>query len=413
MLDATPLDTQLAAQADDRLRVLVVGAGMAGLTIAQMLRHDGLHPVLIDRMPKMDHPGYMLALMPLVDQVFIDLGIREQYRAASTPLRRYGFRSHRGRPVREDSLSELLSIYGDYNGIGRGELVEVLTTNGCAVTFDTTVGSLRPVGGGVTRVSFVDHAGTDAGSGEFDLVVGADGLHSRMRELMTLAPPEVVDIGWSGWIAWADAGDEIDLGEELWGDGFFLGTYPVKGRTGVFLGGPIADLEVGPRAFAASVRSRIDSGHPRIEAAIAAVAADPDPYLWHLEDVRTAHWVLPTGILIGDAAAGFLPTAGIGAGMAMESAWMLSRMLRHADRSSLARILAAWERVERPRVESAQSNSRMLAKLMFRRGRMIAWLRETIMRMLSVRSALGPIVKLVASRPDPDAVAQGAIAAGS
>ena len=51
MLDATPLDTQLTAQADDRLRILVVGAGMAGLTIAQMLRHDGLHPVLIDRMP--------------------------------------------------------------------------------------------------------------------------------------------------------------------------------------------------------------------------------------------------------------------------------------------------------------------------------------------------------------------------
>ena len=45
----------------------------------------------------------------------------------------------------------------------------------------------------------------------------------------------------------------------------------------------------------------------------------------------------------------------------------------------------------------------MLARLMFRRGRLTAWLRETTMRMLSVRAVLGPIVKLVAARPDPDA----------
>ncbi|MEV7632748.1 hypothetical protein AB0N64_10090 [Microbacterium sp. NPDC089318] len=128
------------------------------------------------------------------------------------------------------------------------------------------------------------------------------------------------------------------------------------------------------------------------------------------DDARVSRWVMPEGVLLGDAAAGFLPTAGIGAGMAMESAWMLGRMLAHADRRTLPPVLAAWERAERPRVESAQANSRMLAKVMFRRGRIIAWLRETVMRMLSVRAALGPIVRLVAARPDPDAVARAALA---
>lgn len=95
----------------------------------------------------------------------------------------------------------------------------------------------------------------------------------------------------------------------------------------------------------------------------------------------------------------------------MESAWMLGRMLAHipaqADRTtlpeSLTAVLEEWERTERPRVESAQQNSRMLARLMFRRGRVVAWLRETIARMLSVRAALGPIIRLVADQPDPDA----------
>ncbi|MGO1508113.1 MAG: hypothetical protein ACTHW5_08740 [Microbacterium sp.] len=60
-------------------------------------------------------------------------------------------------------------------------------------------------------------------------------------------------------------------------------------------------------------------------------------------------------------------------------------------------------------MESAQSNSRMLAKLMFRRGTAVAWLRETVVRVMSVKSVIGPIIKLVAEQPDPDAVARRAL----
>lgn len=407
MLIDTPLSVQLDAQRGDRLRVLVVGAGIAGITIAQLLRRDGLHPVLIDRMPAMQHPGYMLALMPTVDQTFIDLGVQERYRAASTPLVRYSFRSHRGRPLRTDALGELLSVYGDYNGISRGRLIGVLTTDGCPVTYGTTVDRVDEHGAWL-----IDQDAAPITTAPFDLVIGADGIRSRMRAALGAGDADVVETGWSGWVAWADESGDPTLGEELWGDGFFLGVYPVRGRIGVFLGGPDDDLRAGPAAFAASVRRRVDDIGPRLAASLDAVASDPDPYLWRLDDARVPRWVLPRGILLGDAAAGFLPTAGIGAGMAIESAWMLARMLTHADRDTLAPVLAAWERVERPRVEAAQSNSRMLARMMFRRGRAIAWMRETVMRMLSVRAALGPIVKLVADRPDPDGVAREALRSG-
>ncbi|QMU96741.1 FAD-dependent monooxygenase [Microbacterium esteraromaticum] len=408
MLTATPLADQIAAQREDRLKVLIVGAGIAGLTLSGMLRRDGLHPVVVDRMPADDHPGYMLALMPSVDQAFIDLGVREQYRTASTPLVRYSFRSHRGRTLRTDALGELLSIYGDYNGISRGALVEILTDNGCPVAFGTTVDT---VADGIAR--FTDRDGAPVVEASFDLVVGADGIRSRMRDVLGAAEADVVETGWSGWVAWAAERGDPALGEELWGDGFFLGVYPVKGRLGVFLGGPDDELRVGPAAFAADVRSRVAELGPRLSTALDAVASASDPYLWRLDDARVSNWVLPEGILLGDAAAGFLPTAGIGAGMAMESGWMLGRMLAHADRSTLAAVLAEWERVERPRVESAQTNSRMLAKMMFRRGRVVAWLRESAMRMLSVRAALGPIVRLIADRPDPDSVALTALASAS
>jgi len=151
------------------------------------------------------------------------------------------------------------------------------------------------------------------------------------------------------------------------------------------------------------VRERAPELPQRLSVAVEAVAGDDDPYLWRLDDARVRRWVLPGGVLLGDAAAGFLPTAGIGAGMAMESAWMMAGMVAGADRRTLPGVLAEWERVQRPRVESAQQNSRTLARLMFRRGRVVAWLRETVLRVLSVRVALGPIMRLVAERPDPAA----------
>lgn len=393
MLTATTLQQQIDLQRDDRLRILVSGAGIAGLTLVALLRTQGLHPVLVERMPRMEHPGYMLALMPMVDPALKDLGVHDEYLARSAPLARYAFRSHRGRTLRSDDLGALLEVHGDYRGIDRGSLIDLLTADGCPVAFDTTI----------SRIDDTDVVFSTGGRAAFDLVVAADGIRSRTRDLHDVGDVVTLDTGWAGWVTWSDVlGDDPELGEELWGDGFFLGAYPVKGRLGVFLGGPADDLEAGPSAFADRVRAAAPEIGPRLRAALDAVTADPAPYLWPMADARAEQWITGRAVLLGDAAAGFLPTAGIGAGMAMESAWMLGRMLAHADRENLDAVLAEWERVQKPRVQSAQTNSRMLAKLMFRRGKVLAWLRESATRVLSVKAVLGPIIRLVAEQPRPD-----------
>ena len=209
------------------------------------------------------------------------------------------------------------------------------------------------------------------------------------------------DTGWGGWVAWAEPDQDVDLGEELWGAGAFVGTYPVKGHIGVIVAGPRSDTEAGTERFVARVRGRTGSVGPRIERALEVVARHPDAYCWSLTDCRSDAWSVGRVALLGDDAAGFLPTAGIGAAMAMESAWVLGSLLADATPDRVPDLLGRYEAPQRPRVEAAQANSRQLARLMFFRGRVLSGLRNTVARFIPLRSALRPITRLLREQPRP------------
>jgi salicylate hydroxylase len=104
-------------------------------------------------------------------------------------------------------------------------------------------------------------------------------------------------------------------------------------------------------------------------------------------------------VLLGDAASGFLPTAGIGATMAIESADVLGRALARATPESVPAVLQDYEARQRPRVESAQRTSRVLARLVFTTSRPGAVVRDLASRFVTLDRALAPIVRLLEDRP--------------
>lgn len=395
MPTATTLDDQLNAGRDDPLRVLVVGAGVAGLTLAGVLRARGLHPVVVERDAAGASAGYMLALMPLVDPAMDAADVREAYRAASAPLHRYELHGRHGEGLREYSMDELLARFGDYRGIARGELLGVLASRGTLVSYDTTVTALDQ-SAAAARATFSNGA-----EAEFDAIIAADGLHSGTRGLI-LRPDEVdrFDSGWGGWVAWTEqVPSTADAGVETWGAGFFVGSYPVKDRAGIFIGGDRRDTVVGPRAFVDGIRAKLRREDRTTSRALEAVASAEDPYFWNLVDCRSAQWAVGRACLLGDAAAGFLPTAGIGAAMAMEAAGLLAEGLVSASRATAAEALRDFERRERPRVEAAQDNSRSLARLIFHRNGAVAAIRDLTSRFIPLGVALGSIRKLHATAP--------------
>lgn len=192
-----------------------------------------------------------------------------------------------------------------------------------------------------------------------------------------------------------------DLYAETWGNGFFIGRYPLRDRVGVFVGGPRPTTAAGPAGFGRLARSRLRNPDPTTTQALAAIEAAENPYYWKLADTRSRHWALNPVVLVGDAAAGFLPTAGIGAAMALESAAVPAAHLSGIPAEGIPKALTEYERERRPYVIAADNNSRKLAKLMFRDEQIFCIVRDFAMRFATPKMVLGPISKLHQGSPLP------------
>ena len=101
---------------------------------------------------------------------------------------------------------------------------------------------------------------------------------------------------------------------------------------------------------------------------------------WELEDTRLERWHQGRAILIGDAAAPFLPTAGVGASMAMESVAVLADELSRATAGYVAEAIDLYTKRRRGRVDAIQAESRRILKLMGMESPSLAAARNLAMR---------------------------------
>jgi 2-polyprenyl-6-methoxyphenol hydroxylase-like FAD-dependent oxidoreductase len=373
------------------MKILIVGAGIGGLTLAALLRRDGHALLVVERAPDLAHAGYMLGLYPLGSRVLHGLGQFGTFMARSDPMDRYLVADGHGRELHGYDLSTIAERVGPIRQIGRGTLLALLREAAPKVElrFGTTVAGLEQSAGAVAVTL------SDGSAGSFDLVVGADGLHSRLRETHVGAA-ESFRTGWGAWVWWADpALAPHDSVQEYWGAGRLVGAYPTPEAIGVIAAGPLD--EIGPEAGIASAEAlRVRFGElARTRAPLFdALPVDLSSlFFWRLEDSRAAHWCRGRLALLGDAACGFLPTAGIGASMAMESAAVLADELRRCDADGVPRALTLYEKRRRGRAEAAQEDSRKLARMMFLSSQPMAWARDQLLKVYSLEMLAKQIVK--------------------
>ena len=158
--------------------ILISGAGIAGSATALMLQRYGFTPTVIERAPVLPEGGYAVDFRGTAHmQVLERMGILAEIQRRQT---------HMGAVAHVDAHSKVLAyapaevLSGDVE-ILRGDLAHVLhdaTRNEVEYIFDDAITSLVETDDGV-QVSFAHGAPR-----QFDLVVGADGLHSNVRSLV-------------------------------------------------------------------------------------------------------------------------------------------------------------------------------------------------------------------------------------
>lgn len=373
------------------MRILIVGGGVAGLTLAALLRRRGITPRIVEKAPDLHHAGYMLGLYPIGSRVLHGLGLYDAFREKTVPMSTYRMGNGEGEIVHRYAMDFLDDRYGPILQCTRPELLHLLehAVGDDAIEFGVSLESVEP--GDQEAVAHLSDGSSDA----WDLVVAADGIHSTARrDLFGELPYH--DTGWGGWVWWAPEGAVAeDTVTELWAAGGFMGLYPSRGKVGVFAGGPLdgagADEAAGRRARLRAQFAPVEEGWPEVLASLPD--DDADLFHWGFRDVRSPDWVQGRVVLLGDAATAFLPTAGIGASMAMESAAVLNDELSRTNARYLPAALDFFVQRRRERVERAQSDSRRLAHMMFVESTPVAAARDFLMRFYSLRMLARDIVR--------------------
>jgi 2-polyprenyl-6-methoxyphenol hydroxylase-like FAD-dependent oxidoreductase len=374
------------------MRVLIVGGGIAGLTLAALLQQRGIHPLVVEKAAGYGGVGYVLGLWPLGSRVLKGLGLYQPLVERSVPLRRYRPCDVQGRCMREYDFDWMADRSGPILGVRRLDLIELLrqAIGDLPLRMGETVGAVE------IRDQDVGVTFSDGSGGEFDLVVGCDGLRSKTRELVFGNVP-LVHHGWTGYAWWLDpALCPSDVITEYWTAGRFLGLYPAKDSLCCFCAVPAPQhVEDQPAERPEKLRKAFAGVGGLVPQVIDQLPRGEE--IWHddFDDVRLPRWSRGRVLLIGDASAAILPTAGIGASMAMESAAALADELSRADAASIDLTIRLFVKRRRKRVDSVQTASRRLLRLSLLRSRALTAVRNRMVPWFSDKQLLGSLVRVL------------------
>ncbi|HEY7342554.1 MAG TPA: FAD-dependent monooxygenase [Ktedonobacterales bacterium] len=341
-------------------RILIAGGGIAGLSLATALRQQGFAPEtveIVERSQTWPAVGAGIALHANGGRVLRSLGLGDAIDRAATPFSRWGFYDQHAEQLCETDLVDLWGAVGPCLGITRVRLQEILLSGAPA--------TLHRLGIAVTAI---DHDGdrtlvgfSDGSSGKYDLVVGADGINSTVRDLAVGAvAPE-----YAGIIAWRSVVPIRPEGMNglmvLLGEGRFFGLVPVgDGQTYGFGAVESERFHDELDGRLARFRARFAGFGGPVPAYLAALERDEQLHVGPIEWIEPEHWYRGQVVLMGDAAHAATPHMGEGGSMALEDAVALAEELRAAAtvESALERYVARRS----PRANWVQQQSRIAAR---------------------------------------------------
>lgn len=345
------------------MQIIIVGAGIGGLVAALTLRRAGHEVGMFEQASGLREIGAGIQISPNASRILERLGLASamrQYgvRPVAVQIRRWDDGRILARQLLGDECERMFGA--PYYHFHRAELLDLLLAHlpGGVVRLDHRCIGINQSS---HRVEVKFHNGATA---EADLVIGADGIHSTLRELILGAesPRFSGHVAYRGLVAshrLARLGLEINA-SSWWGPGHHFVHYFVGSGAryvnwvAVVPGEWRIESWTAPGEVTDALREFI-GWHPQVSA---IVSATETTNRWALYDRDPLpRWNVGRAVLLGDAAHAMLPYMAQGAAQAIEDAAVLARCLDSCGHE-LASALHRYESVRKPRATRCQEGSR-------------------------------------------------------
>jgi 2-polyprenyl-6-methoxyphenol hydroxylase-like FAD-dependent oxidoreductase len=348
------------------MRIAINGAGIAGTALAFWLQRGGHDVLLVEEAPRLRRGGYIIDFWGVGYDVAEKMGLIERIRELGYQVTDVRFVDEHGKKdggFKVDVFRE--TTRNRFTSVKRSDIAAVIyeaLRPGVETLFGDSIARIEEAGDRV-RIGF-DHAPPR----EVDLVIGADGLHSRVRRLA---------FG-------ADEDHEVCLGYhvaacELRGyrprDELTYMMHSVPGRQlsrfsmrddvtlalfvfrDEYMSGQVARTDEQKKAVLRHAFADAGWECPQI---LSAMDTTEDLYFDRVSQIRLPRWSRGRVALIGDAAAAVSLLAGEGTGLAMAEAYVLAGELQ-ATQPNCRAALERYEQRLRPLLEAKQASAAKFA----------------------------------------------------
>lgn len=388
------------------LRVLVVGAGVGGISVARGLLRDGHHVTVFERRSQLQPGGGAVTIWSNGETVLAQLGVDMD--GAGQPLSTVRVMTSTGRPLVSLDLDAIVDRLGaPVRMVPRRVLVDRLLDGFPAdrIRYNSRAVEVAHTPDGV-RVEFDDGC-----SAEGDLLIGADGLHSRVRDIV--GAPDAEPTGWCSWQGLATCHDIADKHVAL----LVIGTH---GNLGLWPAGgcdvqwwfdlPWSHDFVRPERPIDVIRSHFAGWSDAVDRLLATLSDDdlaesPFPHFRHPIPGPGRGAVT----LLGDAAHTMPPTLAQGTNAALLDTMVLCKALSDCRNGDPVRALRKYEKTRRrsvvavSRVASLQvSHSEAVLKpAAMISDRLMTWALMSFLRSVSHRRMSAEISQDLATSVTP------------
>lgn len=343
------------------LRVAVVGAGIGGLTAAIAMRANGIDATVYEQAHELKALGAGVSIATNGSRILNTLGVGAAVAAIAGPVTHYQFRTWQAEPIAGEPSALGFGDPATTWCLHRGEFQKVLADAlpaGALQLGRSCVGAAEH-GDGV-HVEFADGTTVDA-----DLLVGADGIHSRLQGRVARATQPVSEgiMAYRGLIPAGRVRDVVDMhASSMWlGPRQSFLAYPVS--AGALLNivafvptnltvteswtapGDVAELAAAYQGWDPTVLSIIE--------------AMDSTFRWGIYDREPlARWSTDRITLLGDSAHAVTPHLGQGANQAIEDAMTLAVLLRGAQPEQIGARLRRYEDLRMSRTRHVRRQAR-------------------------------------------------------